>query len=122
MSEGAVRNESDGRMYYGTTSVLLPYSSHGGLVPDELAWMVSRLVSRDVHARVRAIRIACREAQVRSASPIGRVRAEFVVRHDPRGIRIDIEVEARVLEESTKRTVVEQPPMREQKRRRAARM
>jgi len=119
MSEGAVRNESDGRTYYGTTSVLLPYASNGGLVPDELGWVVGRLVSRDVHARVRAIRIACREAQVRSASPIGRVRAEFVVRPDPRGIRVDIEVEARVIEQAPARTVVERQPVREQKRKRA---
>jgi hypothetical protein len=97
MSEGAVRDELDGPVYYGTTSVLLPYRSHGGLVPDEVAMQVTRMVTRDVHARVRAIRIACREAQVRSKHPIDRVSAEFVVRPDPRGIRVDIDVEARVL-------------------------
>ena len=97
MSEGAVRNERDGPVYYGTTSVLLPYRSQGGLVPDELAMHVTRIVTRDLHARVRAIRIACREAQVRSKHPIDRVSAEFIVRPDPRGIRVDIEVEARVV-------------------------
>jgi hypothetical protein len=97
MSEGAVRNELDGSAYYGTTSLLLPFVSRGGLLPDELAQGAARLIGRDIHARVRAIRIACREAQVRSVEPLGRVRAELVVRHDSRGVRIDIDVEARVL-------------------------
>jgi hypothetical protein len=98
MSEGAVRRDADGPIYYGTTSVLLPYVSAGGLVPDEFATSVTRLAARDPHARVRAIRIACREAQVRSKDPIGKVRAEFVVRPDSRGVRIDIDVEAPVHE------------------------
>jgi hypothetical protein len=97
MSEGAVRRELEGPAYYGTTSLLLPFVSRGGLVPDELAQGAVRLVAKDVHARVRAIRIACREAQVRSVHPLGRIRAELVVRHDSRGVRIDIDVEASVL-------------------------
>lgn len=97
MSEGAVREELEGPTYYGTTSLLLTFSSHGGLVPDELGTDVQRLVAKDPHARVRAIRIAYREAQVRSVHSIGRINAEFVVRSDPRGVRVDIDVEARVL-------------------------
>lgn len=97
MSEGAVRDENEGSAYYGTTSLLLPFVSRGGLVPDELARDVARLVQRDPHARVRAIRIACREARVRSVYQIGRIKAEIVVRPDPRGIRMDIDVEARVV-------------------------
>lgn len=100
MSEGKVRTERDGPSYYGTTSVLLPFVSSGGLVPDALGDDVLRLVSRDPHARVRAVRIACREARVRSVNPIGRIRAEVVVRVDPRGIRLDVEVEAAVVAES----------------------
>jgi len=97
MSEGAVRHEREGPTYYGTTSVLLPFMSRGGLVPDELAKDVARLASKDLHVRVRALRIAWREARVRSVHPIGRMRAEFVVRPDSRGIRIDIDVEAQIL-------------------------
>jgi hypothetical protein len=96
MSEGAVRSELEGPSYYGTTSLLLPFVSKGGLVPDELALAIARLVGRDPHARLRAVRIACREATVRSVHPIGRVRAELVVRPDSRGIRIDVDVEARI--------------------------
>jgi hypothetical protein len=97
MSEGAIRQETDGPAYYGTTSLLLPFVSRGGLVPDELATDVARLVARDVHARVRAVRIAYREARVRSVHMIGRIRAELVVRPDARGIRIDVDVDAKVV-------------------------
>lgn len=100
MSEGATRSEPDGATYYGSTSVLLPFASHGGFVPRERAGDIARLVASDPHARLRAIRIACLEAQVRSGAPIGRVRAELFVRADPRGIRVDVEVEARVFKSS----------------------
>jgi hypothetical protein len=49
------------------------------------------------------VRIACLEAQVRSVGPIGRVRAELFVRPDPRGIRVDVDVEARVFSEALPR-------------------
>jgi hypothetical protein len=96
MSEGATRSEPDGATYYGSTSVLLPFVSHGGAVPKERAADIARLIANDPHARLRAIRIACLEAQVRSGAPIGRVRAELFVRRDARGIRVDVDVEARV--------------------------
>ena len=97
MSEGSIRNEADGSSYYGTTSLLLPLESRGGMVPDDVSEKLSRLVTHDPHARLRAIRIACREARVRSVHPIGRIRAELVVRIDALGIRIDVDVEARVV-------------------------
>ncbi len=71
ISEGAVRSEQRGRVYYGSTSVLLPAVSRGGLVPDEDLHTVQQLVAADPHARIRAVRIACLEAQLRSAGPIG---------------------------------------------------
>ncbi len=100
MSEGATRSEPDGATYYGSSSVLLPFVSHGGFVPKERAADVARLIASDPHARLRAIRIACLEAQVRSGAPMGRVRAELFVRIAPRGIRVDVEVEARVFKSS----------------------
>ena len=100
MSEGATRSEPDGATYYGSTSVLLPFVSHGGAVPKERAREIAGLIASDPHARIRAIRIACLEAQVRSGAPIGRVRAELFVRRDARGIRVDVDVEARVFKNS----------------------
>ncbi len=103
MSEGAIRKEPDGEMYYGSTSILLPFSSRGGLVPDDQAEPVARLLTRDPHARLRATRIARLEAQVRSAAPIGRVRAELGVSVVAHGIQVGVEVEARVHKELTDR-------------------
>lgn len=99
MSEGATRDDHDGRMYFGSTSILLPFSSRGGMVPDDQAEPVARVLMRDPHARLRATRIARLEAQVRSAAPIGRVRAELGVRIVARGVQVDVEVEARVHKE-----------------------
>ena len=119
MSEGATRSDAEGTTYYGSTSVLLPYLSEGGAVPKERASEIARLIASDPHARIRAIRIACLEAQVRSRAPIGRVRAELFVRRDPRGIRVDVEVEARVFKNDERpqrtqrtqvRTLSKRPP------------
>lgn len=99
MSEGATRSESEGQTYYGSTSILLPFSSRGGLIPDDQGEQVARLVIRDPHARLRATRIARLEAQVRSAAPIGRVRAELGASLVAHGVQVSVEVEARVHKE-----------------------
>jgi hypothetical protein len=104
MSEGAPREEADGAVYYGSTSILLPLASRGGSIPDEHVQDVIRALAGDPHARLRAVRIACLEAQLRALGPIGRVRAELVVHSDLRGIRIDVEVEARVFPEGMRGT------------------
>lgn len=98
MSEGAIRSEQEGRVYYGSTSVLLPRASRGGAIPDEEIETVLRLLRADPHARLRAVRIACLEAQLRAGEALGPVRAELTVRRDSRGIRVDVDVEARVQE------------------------
>jgi hypothetical protein len=105
MSEGATRTEPDGATYYGSTSVLLPFASRGGGVPDELGPDISRVIACDPHARIRAVRIACLEAQVRSNARIGRVRAELFVRADAHGVRVDVDVEARVFADAQPRPV-----------------
>ena len=98
MSEGKTRVEADGTTYYGSTSVLLTFVSRGGAIPDERGQELVSLLSNDPHARVRAIRIACLEAQVRARAPIGQVRAEVTVRRDRRGLCVHVEVEAHVFE------------------------
>jgi hypothetical protein len=103
MSEGATRKEPDGEVYYGSTSILLLFSSRGGQVPDDQAEQVARVVMRDPHARLRATRIARLEAQVRSGAPIGRVRAELSARAVAHGIQVGVEVEARVHKELSDR-------------------
>lgn len=100
MSEGAVRQEPGGPVYYGSTSVLLPLASRGGFVPDAQAARLTGVLAQDPHARLRAVRVACLEAELRSPAPIGRVNAELFVRRDRRGVRVDVEVEAKVLMDS----------------------
>lgn len=102
MSEGATRSEREGAYYYGTTSVLLPTTTAGGaLRPSEVEHILGA-ARLNPHARVRAIRIAYREALVRAAAPLGRLQAELVIRSDPRGVCFDVDVVARVfLDEKT---------------------
>lgn len=107
VSEGAVRDEADGPVYYGSTSVLLATSLYGGEYPKADRDILMQLIASDPHARVRAVRIACLEAQLRARRSIGAVRAELTIRLDPRGVRIDIDVEARATQDlsSTKNGV-----------------
>jgi hypothetical protein len=121
MSEGATRDEPDGPVYYGSTSVLLPRASHGGLVPDLEIDLVRKVLAVDPHARVRAVRIACLEAQLRAEGQLGRVRAELVVREDARGIRVDIDVEARVHAEPAGRLELGETGRAPERRRRGSR-
>ncbi len=97
VSEGATREENDGPVYYGSTSVLLPSLSRGGRITDAEVARARQVVARDPHCRLRAVRIACLEAELRARAPLGCVRAELFVRDDARGVRIDVDVEAKVL-------------------------
>lgn len=99
VSEGAIRSEADGPVYYGSTSILLPNRLHGGGYEPEEQPELLALLTVDPHARVRVVRMACLEAQLRARHPIGSVRAEVVIRDDPRGVRVDIDVEANVVAE-----------------------
>ncbi len=105
MSEGAVRDETDGPVYYGSSSILLYNRSHGGTYEDDEGDSVLELLAADPHARIRAIRIACLEAQLRARRPIGCVRAELVVRSDPAGVRVNVDVEAAVVTEPARKAV-----------------
>jgi hypothetical protein len=100
VSEGAARAETEGSVYYGSTSIVLLVRSRGGSIDDEQLEEVSKLVGHDPHARTRAVRIACLEAQLRAGGPIGRVRAELFVRKDSDGVRVDVEVEASVFQDA----------------------
>lgn len=95
MSEGRTKNELEESVYYGSTSILISKTSLLELGTQDLA-AVARLLGADPHARLRAVRIACLEAQLRAGGKLGPVRAELMIRKDKRGVRVDVEVEARV--------------------------
>jgi hypothetical protein len=95
MSEGGVRAEAGGAVWYGSTSLVLR-------LPDptsaEESAFLAAVADRDVHVRLRVLRIAHREATLRAPAPLGRIHCEIHVQPDPRGVRIDVDVQAPLIE------------------------
>jgi len=96
VSEGSVRDEKAGRVWYGSTSLILRVdpAEACGVGPAFLA----ALVGRDLHVRLRAVRVAHREACARSPCRLGRFTCEIHVEADERGVRIDVDVQAPLIE------------------------
>lgn len=99
LSEGAVRDELEGRVWYGTTSLIVPLDP-GVTAPFDPA----ELAARDVHARLRAVRVASREAQVRAPGSLGPVKCELRFSSHERGLRVDVDVEAALIEAPARRS------------------
>ena len=110
MSEGALVSDSTDPVYFGTSSILLRTRSAGGKLRDEELVFARAKAERDPHARVRAIRIACREAQVRSPLPLIQVRAELVFVVDPAGMRMTVELEAPAMAQASRGGAPMKPP------------
>ncbi len=95
VSEGGARTETGdvttGRMWYGSTSLILPAEA------AEAAFYAA-VAERDVHVRVRALRAAYREAASRAPGRLGRISCEVRIIADPRGVRIDVDVQAPLIE------------------------
>ena len=91
VSEGSVREEPQGRVWYGTTSLILPAP------PADVAFFAA-VAERDVHVRLRALRAAHREAASRAPGRLGRLSCEVRITADPRGVRIDVDVQAPLIE------------------------
>ena len=96
VSEGSARTEASGPVWYGSTSLILqpPQSPAGTVDPAFL----SGLVARDIHVRLRAVRTALREACLRAPCRLGRFTCEIRVVPDARGVRIDVDVQAPLIE------------------------
>ena len=91
VSEGSVRTESLGRFWYGSTSLILPAGAAE-------APFFAAVANRDVHVRVRALRAAHREASSRAPGRLGRLSCEVRIAADPCGVRIDVDVQAPLIE------------------------
>jgi hypothetical protein len=91
VTEGAAREEPQGRFWYGTTSMILPADARD-------AALLARVAARDVHVRLRALRAARREACLRAPGRLGRLACEIRFRAHPRGVRIDVDVQAPLIE------------------------
>ena len=86
VSEGCMRSEGDERVWYGTTSIILPTKNETSRLAE--------IAQHDIHARTRAIRAARREACSRAPAVLGRFLCELRVSADARGLRFDIDVQA----------------------------
>ena len=95
VSEGSCREEAEGRVWYGTTSLILPLPLP---VTHEERHFIAAVAARDLHVRLRAIRIAHREAQSRAPGALDIVMTELRVSHDPQGVRIDVDIQAPLIE------------------------
>ena len=95
ISEGSARSETSGRMWYGTTSVILPTG-------DGDTTLLAAVATRDMHVRLRAVRVARREACMRAPGRLGRLACEVQVKADARGVRIDVDVQAPLVEWSAR--------------------
>jgi len=96
VSEGAAREEADGdRYWYGSTSLILELPVETSLEDRE---QLLAIAQKDVHAHVHALRWAHREAQSRAPGQLGRLTCELRFSDDPRGLRIDVDVQAPLIE------------------------
>ncbi len=91
VSEGAVRASDAAPVWYGTTSLILRWPEPSpGRARDYLA----AVAARDPHVRLRAVRIAHREASMRAPGPLGRAECEMRIASGDGGLRIDVDVQA----------------------------
>src|SRR3974390_2250278 len=91
VSEGAVRDEKHGRVWYGSTSLILT-------LDDADPPFAASLAQRDLHVRLRAVRMAHREACLRAPARLGRFVCEVRIAQGDRGVRIDVDVQAPLIE------------------------
>jgi len=59
VSEGSVRDEAGERVWYGSSSFILPLRASDA---EDMRAFIAELAARDVHVRLRALRAARREA------------------------------------------------------------
>lgn len=90
VSEGKVHEDQGGRAWFGSTSMILR-------VTTDLERVVA-LISRDLHARTRVLRVARREASLRAPCPLGPLRSEVRVTSAGGSLRIDVDVQAPLIE------------------------
>lgn len=91
VSEGALRREGAGDVWYGSTSFILTMRASDG---EGARAFIAEIASRDVHVRLRALRAACREASLRAPGTLGAATCEMRVSTESRGLRIDVDVQA----------------------------
>ncbi len=93
VSEGAAIGEGDERAYFGSSNIVLLLAlERTGHTCEQLA----SAVALDPHVRLRALRVARREAAQRAKGPLDRVCAEITVSPCARGVVVHVDVRAHV--------------------------
>jgi hypothetical protein len=93
VSEGAPRDVGSKRSYFGSTDIVL---LAGQERPRSGALDLASIAAYDPHVRLRAVRMARREAAQRAGGPLDRLHAEITVSRGSRGVTVHVEVEAYV--------------------------
>jgi hypothetical protein len=101
VSEGSAVAEDGGLVWYGTTSIILRFPE--ATRADDVA-LLAGVAAKDVHVKLRALRLARREAQLRAPSSLGRSSCEIRVVSEDRGVRIDVDVQAPLIESARSTT------------------
>jgi hypothetical protein len=101
MSEGAPRGEGSDRSYFGSSNIILLIAPEG---PEQTVQTLAGAVALDPHVRLRAMRVARREAAQRAHGPLDRVRTEITVSPCAKGVAVHVEVEAQVLRDRRAKT------------------
>jgi hypothetical protein len=102
VSEGSVRATAGDLIWFGTTSLVLSWPAE--VQGIEARAFVAALATRDPHVRIRALRIAHREASLRAPAPLGRAACEMRAFATTEGLRIDVDVEAPLTLSSSSRS------------------
>jgi hypothetical protein len=97
VSEGSVKGDAGSKVWYGSTSLILVLAED--TTPEHRALLVG-VAAKDLHVRLRAVRLAQREAQLRAPSTLGRCACEIRVGSEARGVRIDVDIQAPLIEGS----------------------
>ncbi len=97
VSEGGVVCEGRGQTWYGSTSLILGLPTE---TSDSERAFIAEVAARDLHVRLRSVRLALREAQLRAPTALGRSSCEIRVGWEARGVRIDVDVQAPLIEGS----------------------
>jgi hypothetical protein len=104
VSEGAARAEGAAVTWYGSTSLILTLDA----ASDQERAFIAAVAERDLHVRTRALRVAVREAAVRAGvelggrARLGRSQCEIRFAVDPEGVRIDVDVQAPLIDGSAR--------------------
>lgn len=93
VSEGGTSAEAEGPVYFGSTSLLLPREA---LPEGPTTSALAAALAWDLHARVRATRIAAREALLRCGGAPRTTELELAVRATERGVVFDVDVVVRL--------------------------